>query len=143
LPNFARGVVVGVGVGVGVGVMDGTGATVVLGAGVALLGLYADWIKPGGMPPSPKEAPQVFVAYVLISFERALGWFWLMMVYAPFMQFVQTTLEGKPAPTLLTIAEMLSSLKFNVPSTASMFFRVCVRQLVAPSLRHTTFLKVA
>jgi len=85
----------------------------------------------------------VLIAYVLVVFESALGVFWLIMVYAPFMQFVQTTLEGKPACRLLEIAERLGSSKFNVPSTASMFFRVCVTQFVAPSLRHTTLLKVA
>jgi hypothetical protein len=79
----------------------------------------------------------------LVAFERALGMFWLMRVYAPFMQFVQTTLEGKPACRLLAIAARLLSSKFNVPSTACMLFRVCVTQFVEPSLRHTTLLKVA
>lgn len=77
----------------------------------------------------------MLIAYVLVVFERVLGEFWLMRVYAPFMQFVQMTLEGKPACRLLPIAERLSSSKFNVPSTASMFFRVCVTQFVAPLFR--------
>lgn len=73
--------------------------------------------------------------------EKVPGRAWLMIVYAPFMQSVQITLEGSPLERVWVMAATLLSSRSSVPPvTLWRFWRVCVTQLTPPSARHMTFL---
>jgi len=97
--------------------------------------VVALWRMPEGVVPSVNDAPHCDWSEGAASDTRE-GMFWLMTLYAALMQFVQVTLAGKLAEVLASLTRLV---RLRVPTTFWTLVRVCVIQLVSPSLRQTTW----